>query len=68
MTTVDLRITLTSTQRTAWQTIRPVLKAYLPKALWLYRHLTPEQRAQVVAHSPAAVAYLFEMFDAVGGE
>ena len=66
MTTINLRIDgLTTAQKQAWQTIRPVLREYLPLVLRVYVRATPEQRAVIVAHSPAAVAWLFDMFDRV---
>lgn len=67
MITMDLRISgLTTAQRNAWTTIRPVLREYIPRALRVWKRATPEQRAVIVAHSPAAVAWIFAMFDDVG--
>lgn len=64
LTDIDLRITLTTAQRNAWTTIRPILKAYLAKILRLYRRATPEQKAQLLAHNPLLAAIV----DALGGD
>ena len=47
-----MRLTLTTAQRNAWTTIKPVLLPYLRKIFRLYRNATPEQQAALRAHNP----------------
>lgn len=66
MIDVDLRITLTAAQRNAWQTIKPILKAYLAKSFRLYLRANAEQRSLLRAHNPvldAVVDMLGEVSD-----
>ena len=64
MIDIDLRLTLTAGQRTAWATIRPVIKPYLVKIFRLYRAATLDQRAALLAHNPILAAVV----DMVGDE
>jgi hypothetical protein len=53
---IDLRVTLTTQERQAWQIVRPILKAYLTKIFRLYRHATPAQKEELLAHNPILAA------------
>lgn len=64
MIDIDLHLTLTTAQRNAWTTIRPVLRPYLVKIFRIYRAATPEQRAQLLAHNPVLAAVV----DMLGGD
>ena len=61
---IDLRITLTTAQRNAWQTIRPVVKAYLAKIWRIYRACPDERKAELLAHNPILAAVV----DMLGAE
>ncbi len=58
MINIDLRINLTSQQRNAWDTIRPILKAYLAKIFRVYRNAPDEKKAELRVHNPVLDAIL----------
>ena len=59
---VDLRITLTTAQRNAWDLVRPILKAYLAR-VWRYlKDLPPEKVAELRAKNVT----LDRVFDLLG--
>jgi hypothetical protein len=58
MITVDLTINLTTTQRNAWNLIRPLLKAYLIKIFRIYRNAPEEKKAELRLHNPVLDAVL----------
>ena len=62
MISIDLRLSLTSAQRTAWATIGPILHGYLRKIFRVYRQATPEQRADLLAHN-AVLAAIVDALD-----
>lgn len=64
MIDIDLHLTLTTAQRNAWQTVRPVVRAYLVKIWRVYRCATPEQRVVLMAHNPVLDAVV----DMLGGD
>lgn len=55
---IDLSITLTGAQLTAWNTIKPVLKPYLAKIMKLWIAANPAQRQALRAHNAVLDAVL----------
>ena len=53
---IDLRINLTTAQRNAWTTIRPVVKTYLARIWRVYRACPDDRKAELLAHNPILAA------------
>jgi hypothetical protein len=56
MIAIDMRVTLTTAQRNAWQTIRPVPKTHLAKIWRVYRACPDDRKAELLSHNPILAA------------